>query len=125
MAFIGPVKKGVAYTPGYFLANNEDCTRLTMNFKNDDTAGIVTTVGTAKYVKAGTIYPKKSAGKAKGIVYEDVDVTNGEAPGSVVIAGTVYKDRLPDTEISEVQDDLKNITFLDLPTVTRPAYAEE
>ena len=125
MAFIGPVKKGVAYTPGYFLANNEDCTRLTMNFKDDGTAGIVTTVGTAKYVKAGTIYPKKSAGEAKGIVYEDVDVTNGEAPGSVVIAGTVYKDRLPDTEISDVQDDLKNITFLDLPTVTRPNYKAE
>lgn len=124
MAFIGPVKKGVAYTPGYFLANNEDCTRVTMNFKDDGEAGIVTEVGTAKYVKAGTIYPKKES-PAVGIVYEDVDVTNGEAAGSVVIAGTVYKDRLPDKELTEVEADLKNITFLDLPKVTRPDYKAE
>lgn len=124
MAFIGPVKKGVAYTPGYFLANNEDCTRVTMNFKDDGEAGIVTEVGTAKYVKAGTIYPKKES-PAVGIVYEDVDVTNGEAAGSVVIAGTVYKDRLPDKELTEVETDLKNITFLDLPKVTRPDYKAE
>ena len=123
MAFIGPVKKGVAYTPGYFLANNEDCTRVTMNFKNDNSAGIVTEVGTAKYVKAGTFYPKNAAG-AKGIVYEDVDVTNGDAPGSVVIAGTVYKDRLADTDTSTVQDDLKDITFIELPKITRPTESE-
>lgn len=124
MAFIGPVKKGVAYTPGYFLANNEDCTRLTMNFKNDDTAGIVTTVGTAKYVKAGTVYPKDDA-TAVGIVYEDVDVTNGDAPGSVVTAGTVYEDRLP-AAITDGKEHLTNIIFIaNAPKVTRPTYAEE
>lgn len=124
MAFIGPVKKGVAYAPGYFLANNEDCTRLTMNFKNDNNAGIVTEVGTAKYVKAGTVYPKDDE-SAVGIVYEDVDVTNGEAPGSVVTAGTVYEDLLP-SAISTGKEYLKNIVFITkAPEVKRPTYAED
>ena len=123
MAFTGKTE-GITYAPGYFLANNEDCTRVTMNFKDDGNAGIVTTVGNAKYVKAGTVYPKKEAG-AKGIVYEDVDVSNGEAAGSVVISGTVYKDRLPDTELTTVEEDLKNITFIDEPKVVRPDYQGE
>lgn len=118
MAFIGPVKKGVAYTPGYFLANNEDCTRVTMNFKDDESTGTVTKVGTAKYIKAGTVYPSSGAG-AKGLVYEDVDVTNGDAAGSVVIAGTVYEERLP-ADVSESKEHLTGITFLKEPTVTRP-----
>lgn len=124
MAFIGPVKKGVAYTPGYFLANNEDCTRVTMNFKDTGDTGKVTTVGTAKYIKAGTVYPSSGEG-AKGLVYEDVDVTNGEAAGSVVTAGTVYVNRLPE-DVSSSKEYLTGITFIDKePEVKRPTYAAE
>ena len=123
MAFIGPVKKGVAYTPGYFLANNEDCTRVTMNFKSDGSTGTVTTVGTAKYIKAGTVYPASGA-TAKGLVYEDVDVTNGEAAGSVVTAGTVYEERLPE-DVADSKEHLTSIVFVNEPTVTRPAYESE
>ncbi len=123
MAFTGKTE-GITYAPGYFLANNEDCTRVTMNFKNTGDTGTVTTVGAAKYIKAGSIYPK-SGETAIGLVYEDVDVTNGEAAGSVVTAGTVYEDRLPET-VTESKDYLKNIIFIEsAPKVTRPTYKEE
>ena len=49
----------------------------------------------AKYVKMGTIYPANNA-TAVGIVYEDVDVTTGDMPGSVVTKGVIYEDRLPE-----------------------------
>ena len=52
-----------------------------------------------KTVKAGTIYPANDA-TAKGIIFEDVDVTYGSRPASVVIAGRIFENRLhtkPDT----------------------------
>lgn len=123
MAFTGKTE-GVTYAPGYFLANNEDCTRVTMNFKNTGDTGTVTKVGTAQYIKAGTIYPSSGEG-AKGLVYEDVDVTNGEAAGSVVTAGTVYVNRLPE-DVSSSKEYLTGITFIDKePEVKRPTYEEE
>ena len=51
-----------------------------------------TACGARKLVPAGSLYED---GDEKGIVYEDVDVTSGDMPGSVVLAGRVYKDRLP------------------------------
>lgn len=44
-------------------------------------------------VKAGTVYPSND-GNAEGIVYQDVNVTKGDAPGSLLISGHVYSDRL-------------------------------
>lgn len=46
---------------------------------------------THKIIKAGTIYPKNDA-TVKGIVFTDVDVTNGNKPGSLMIAGRVLKE---------------------------------
>lgn len=46
-----------------------------------------------KTVKAGTVYPANDA-TAKGIIFEDVDVTYGSRPASVVIAGRIFENRL-------------------------------
>jgi hypothetical protein len=69
----------------------------------------------------GTIYPANGA-TAVGIVYEDVDVTTGNMPGSVVTKGTVIEDRLPDTLDSDAKSALVALgfTFVEEPTVTRP-----
>lgn len=90
MSFIGEVGKGVVYAPGYFLAH-EECERKTRQIPQ---AG-ATNVNGRKYVKMGTIYPSNTS-SAEGIVYEDVDVTTGNMPGSVVLKGVVYEDRLPE-----------------------------
>lgn len=93
MSFIGTVQQGHTYAPGWFLANNEDCTRETRQIAQ---TGAKTAEDGAKYVPMGTVYPAND-GTAVGIVYEDVDVTTGDMPGSVVTAGTIYADRLAGT----------------------------
>ena len=91
MSFIGEITKGAAYAPGYFLAH-EECERKTREIPQ---ALAITTANGAKYVPMGTIFPSND-GAAEGIVYEDVDVTSGDMPGSVVTKGEVYEDRLPE-----------------------------
>lgn len=124
MAFIGK-NDGMGYQPGWFLVNNEDCTRVTKNFKHGDSTHI--TIKTDKngheYVPMGSVYKVES--DPVGIVYEDVDLTYGEAAGSVVTEGVVYKDRL----ITEAQSDAESITTITLidnaPTVERPKFNGE
>lgn len=89
MSFIGDVEKGKVYAPGWFLAH-EECVRETRQIAQ---AGATTAENGSKYVKMGTVYPSNDA-NAIGIVYEDVDVTTGNMPGSVVTKGVVYEDRL-------------------------------
>lgn len=64
-----------------------------------------TTVGNKKIVKAGTIVPANGA-TAKGVVLYDVDVTNGDEAGSLVIHGFIDKSKIP------VQPDAAAITAL-------------
>jgi len=91
MSFIGAVEQGKAYAPGWFLAH-EECVRETRQIPQ---AGASTSDNGGKYVKMGTVFPSNDA-NATGIVYEDVDVTTGNMPGSVVTKGVVYEDRLPE-----------------------------
>ena len=94
MAFIGAVDKGTVYAPGYFLSSaDEEATRETREIAQ---AGATVNADGTKYVKAGTPYPSND-GNIIGLVYEDVDVTKGNMPGSVVTKGNVYLDRLPVT----------------------------
>jgi hypothetical protein len=79
------------YAPGYFLAH-EECVRETRQFAQNSTL-VQTTDEGGKYVPMGTAYPTND-GNAIGITYEDVDVTTGNMPGSVVTKGVVYEDRL-------------------------------
>jgi hypothetical protein len=64
----------------------ESCTVLAAGVTADD-AG-------RKVVLAGTILPANDA-TATGILFEDVDVTEGDHEGSLIIAGRVFNDRLP------------------------------
>lgn len=91
MSFIDEKKTGKVYAPGYFLAH-EECVRKTKQIAQ---TGATTAENGGKYVKMGTIYPANDA-TAEGIVYEDVDVTTGNMPGSVVLKGVVYEERLPE-----------------------------
>ena len=56
-----------------------------------------TAVNDRKIIKAGSVYPTNATG-AKGLVFEDVDMTDDEKrPISVIVAGRVLEDRLPAT----------------------------
>lgn len=93
MSFIGDKKLGTTYAPGYFLAyNDEDVVRETRQIAQN--SALVQTTEDGKYVPMGTAYPTND-GNAIGILYEDVDVTVGDMPGSVVTGkAVVYEDRL-------------------------------
>lgn len=97
MSFIGEVNKGSTYNPGYFLAyDDENVTRETREFAQNS-ALVVTSVDGTKHIPMGTAYPTND-GNAVGIAYEDVDVTVGNMPGSVVTGGAVvYEDKLAPT----------------------------
>lgn len=108
MAFIGAKKDGTTYAPGYFLAyNDENVVRETREFAQNS-ALVKTTDEGGKYVPAGTAYPSND-GNAIGIAYEDVDVTVGNMPGSVVTKGIVYEDRLAVTGANYSAVTLKNL----------------
>ena len=104
MSFISEGSKGQAYAPGYFLAH-EECERKTREIPQ---SMATTAENGTKYVKMGTVFPANDA-TAEGIVYEDVDVTTGNMPGSVVTKGEVYEDRLPITGASYDAVTLKDL----------------
>lgn len=61
----------------------------------EGTQTMATQVDDKKIIKAGTVVPTNNA-SAKGIVFEDVDITDDEKkPISVIIAGRVIKENLP------------------------------
>lgn len=120
MSFIGSVEQGKTYAPGWFLAH-EECERKTRQISAE---GATTADNGGKYVKMGTVYPANDA-TAEGIVYEDVDVTTGDMPGSVVLKGVVYEDRLPVAIATAAKTALeaKGFTFVATsPAVTRPDW---
>lgn len=113
-------KTGIGYAPGLFLAE-EECSRETRTIPQNH-AQVITLEGGGKYVPMGAVFPSNDA-NAIGIVYEDVDVTTGAMPGSVVTKGAIYADRLPTALAAAAKTALagKGFRIIDtVPTVTRP-----
>lgn len=109
MSFIGDVKKGTTYAPGYFLANGDEGVIRETRQIAQNSALVVTSEDGTKHVPMGTAYPTND-GSAIGILYEDVDVTAGDMPGSVVTGNAVvYEDRLAVTGA-----DYDSVTLKDL-----------
>ena len=123
MSFIQtPALTGKGYEAGYFLVDDENCTRVTAEISASH-AAVVTRADGSKYVPAGSIIPSNNS-SAVGILYEDVDVTTGNMPGSIVTAGIVYKDRLPvvvDSDAASAMTGIKFDTYE--PTIARPNFA--
>lgn len=123
MSFIASKTDSTVYAPGWFLAH-EECERKTRQI-NQNHAQVVTGSDGSKHVPMGAFYPANDSSTVEGIVYEDVDVTTGAMPGSVVLSGTVYLDRLPAAPGSGVQSALeaKGFKFISQsPAVTRPDW---
>lgn len=121
MSFIGSTN-GKGWDAGYFLVDAEHCTRETVTVAANH-AGVVTRADGTKYVPAGSAIPANGA-TAKGILYEDVDVTTGAMPGSIVTAGIIYGDRLPATLADAAKTALTNIKVIaSSPAITRPNFS--
>lgn len=109
---------GRGYAPGYFLAS-ADCDRMTYEISASHSQAI--TIGDKKIVPAGAVIPSND-GNAVGILFEDVEVTTGNMPGSVVTRGIVYEDKLPAAIESTAEAVLPGIRVITAsPAVVRPA----
>lgn len=114
---------GKVHAAGWFLAS-EDCVRKTYQAAAEDG----TSENGGKYIPMGTLYTVTTTVEDEevtdyiGFVYEDTDVTSGDMPCSVVIAGTVYENRLPATLSAAAKTALeaKGFKFITEPSVTRP-----
>ena len=118
MSFIQKAN-GRGYAPGYFLAS-EDCDRETCQVDSTH-AQVVTLANGCKIVPAGAVVPSND-GNAKGILFEDVEVTTGPMPGSLVTRGAVYEDKLPAAIESTAEAVLPGIRVITTsPAVVRPS----
>lgn len=110
---------GKTYAPGWFLAH-EECVRETRQIPQSG----ATSANGGKYQKMGSFYPANNSSTVEGILYEDVDVTSGDMPGSVVTKGVVFLNRLPAAPESGVQAALeaKGFKFINESDVVRPEY---
>ena len=75
-----------------FLASEVSLRTVTYTFASSY-AGYVTENG-RKIIKAGSIYPTNDA-SAVGIVFQDVDITDGDKVEALMVAGHYYSDKLP------------------------------
>lgn len=103
-----------------FLASEVGLVLKTISLDAVTNAAIATTENGAKVVKAGTVY---SSGSIKGIIFEDIDVTNSTAttkvPASLMVAGRYIASKVTGT----TTDFEKQGLFADATqgaTVTRP-----
>lgn len=127
MSFIHHDPLNIQYQPGWFLAS-ADCERKTCQVPANHSQ-VATAPNGGRYVPAGALLSKTTGtgGSAVttylGLLYEDVDVSSGDMPGSCVTAGVVYEDRLPASVSADAKAALTGITFIaSAPTITRPNF---
>lgn len=100
--------KGILAFPDHYVA-------YAQMFEKEDSAA--TTVGGKKIVRAGTIYPANDT-TAIGIVMYDVDVTNGDGHGAIILHGFIKTGALPVIPSANAVAALKGIQFIPAFTVT-------
>lgn len=74
-----------------------------------DGTGIDADANGKKIVQAGTVYKKD--GVAIGLVFADVDVTNGPQPAAIMVEGYVLEARLPAVVSAEDKAKMTGIKF--------------
>lgn len=117
--FDGP-NRGYGWAAGYFLADGETCLRKSATISNSHAQ--VETRGERKVVPAGAVIPSNN-GNAVGILYEDIDVTEGPKMGSIVVEGTVFEDKLPAAIEAAAESAMTGITVITTsPATSRPDY---
>jgi len=110
--------QGTTFEAGWFLVDDEQCLRETATIAANHAQKVTRNGRTI--VPAGAVIPANGS-TAVGILYEDIDVTDGAAPGSIVTKGTIYGDRLPAALESAAATALTGIKVKTSPAVVRPS----
>lgn len=107
-------KKGILKFPDHYV-------NLTVTVSDE---GVNANADGKKIVPAGTIIgggfladesvhaKKENSVDAEGVLFNDIDVTYGPAPGAALIHGFIATDKLPEAPSAEAATALKQITFL-------------
>lgn len=112
-----------------FLASEVGLRTITYNFSQVNSNVTTENVNgmTRKIIKAGTIYPSND-NNAVGIVFQDVDVTDGNKSDALMVGGVVLKTKTlvagVETPISETALPVlnsKGIFVQEVPTVSYPS----
>ncbi len=110
---------GTTFDAGFFVVDDEACLRETTTVSANHAQKVTRNGRTI--VPMGAVIPANGA-TAKGILYEDIDVTDGDAAGSIVTRGVIYGDRLPAALESAAATALTGIKVITAaPAVFRPA----
>ena len=99
--------KQILVFPDHYVA-------VAQTFLSNDSAAV--TEDGRKIIKAGTIYPSNDA-NAIGVVFNDMDVTNGDRTGAVIVHGFIKTAALPVVPSSAAKTALKQISFLPLTAI--------
>ena len=99
--------KQILVFPDHYVA-------VAQTFLSNDSAAV--TEDGRKIIKAGTIYPTNDA-NAIGVVFNDMDVTNGDRTGAVIVHGFIKTAALPALPSSAAKTALKQISFLPIAAV--------
>lgn len=78
-------------------------------------AGVAADANGKKIVKAGTPFPANDS-TCKGYLLHDVDVTQGDAPGTYIFEGSIDNKKLTATEVTvsaEAKAATPRVTFFD------------
>lgn len=93
----------------FILAHPDNYDTISVKLDKEDA---LATVEDGRYiVKQGTIY--KVEGRAIGLAFNDVDVTDGGDNVAILIKGTVLVGKLPAIPTEAEAGEMKNIVFLD------------
>lgn len=95
--------KGILLFPDHYVS-------VAHTFQKDDAAAI--TVDGRKIIQAGTIYPSNDS-SAKGVVWADYDVTDGDVTGALILHGFVKGSALPKDPSDEAKTALPMVYFPD------------
>lgn len=95
-------KSEILMFPDHYVA-------MAQKFEKDHSLAV--TENGRKIVKAGTLYPANDA-TAIGVVFRDLDVTDGDKNGAVILHGYIKTDKLPNAPTANAIAALNQITFL-------------
>lgn len=93
--------KGILLYPDHYV-------NAAVTFKKGDSNAV--DVNGRKIIKAGTIYPANDA-TAKGVVWADYDITNGDVTGALIIHGFIKTSAIPVAPSEEAKAVLPMIAF--------------
>lgn len=80
-------------------------------------SNVVTLANGKKVIPAGTIYPAND-NTAIGVVFYDVDVTNGESDGSLLVEAHIKTTKIPQIPTAQAKAALPNVLFYPLVAIT-------